>query len=122
VSIVYDGDPEPAQEASYVASVLILHAGLPDAPSRSRPIDQALARKLHQESGPATPGRVRFAAPHLAAIGSSQRSSASPRIRSLAYFLPVIAELQQQPDPPAISTISGVSSTDLAKAARPPVQ
>ena len=41
-----------AGEAVYVAAVLTLYADLPDTPIRPSPMDQSVARKLHQEAVP----------------------------------------------------------------------
>ena len=83
----------------YVATVLTLYADLPDTPSRPSPMDQSLARKLHQDAVPL--GLVESAL-LLATLRRLIRSAdlpPLPKIRSLAYFLPVIEELQLQPLP-----------------------
>ena len=85
-----------AGDAVYVAAVLMLYADLPDTPLRSSVMDQALARKLYQE---AVPLSLVESAMLLATLRRLTRASdlpPLPRIRSLAYFLPVVAELQQQ--------------------------
>lgn len=92
---------KPAGEAEtiYVAAVLTQYADLPDTPLRPSLTDQALARKLHAEQLPLS---LVESALLLATLRRQARSSALPplpKIRSLAYFLPVIAELQQQPLP-----------------------
>ena len=71
--------PAGAGSPAYVAAVLTLYLDLPDTPLRPNPVDQSLAT-LRRLSRPAD-------LPPL------------PKIRSLAYFLPVIAEMQQQPLP-----------------------
>ena len=38
--------------AAYVAAVLTLYLDLPDTPLRPSPLDQSLARKLHEQSVP----------------------------------------------------------------------
>ena len=86
----------PAAEPAYVAAVLMLYIDLPDTPLRPSPQDQALARRLHQQ---AVPLPLIEAALLLASMRRLIRPSdlpPLPRIRSLAYFQPVIAELQQQ--------------------------
>ena len=86
-------------EPAYVAAVLMLYADLPDTPLRPSPQDQSLARRLHQQAVPL--GLVESAL----LLGSLRRlirpADAPPLspVRSLAYFQPVIAELQQQPLP-----------------------
>ena len=85
--------------ASYVASVVTLYLEMPDTPMRVSASDQWLARHFHQEGIPLETvenalllGSLRRLirpadAPHLAPI------------RSLAYFRPVIEELQDCPAP-----------------------
>ena len=85
--------------AIYVAAVLTLYTDLPDTPLRPSPMDQAVARKLHLEVVPLS---LVESALLLATLRRQHRSSELPplpKVRSLAYFLPVIAELQQQPLP-----------------------
>jgi hypothetical protein len=88
-----------AGDAGYVAAVLALYADLPDTPLRPSPMDHSVARKLHQE---AVPLPLVESALLLATLRRLTRSSdlpPLPKVRSLAYFLPVIAELQLQPLP-----------------------
>jgi hypothetical protein len=84
---------------AYVAAALMLYLDMPDTPMRASPADEALARKLHQQGVPLP---VLEAALLLASlrrlIRPADRPPLSP-IRSLAYFQPVISELQQQPLP-----------------------
>lgn len=88
-----------AGEAVYVAAVLTLYADLPDTPLRPSPTDQSVARKLHRE---AVALSLVESALLLATLRRRTRPAELPplpKVRSLAYFLPVIAELQQQPLP-----------------------
>jgi len=89
----------PAGDAAYEAAVLMLYTDLPDTPLRPSPQDQAMARRLHQQG-------VALALIESALLLASVRRLSRPadlpplpRIRSLAYFQPVITELQQQPLP-----------------------
>ena len=84
---------------AYVAAVLILYIDLPDTPMRASPADEALARKLHEQgvSLPLVEAALLLASLRRL-IRPADRPPLSP-IRSLAYFLSVIAELQQQPMP-----------------------
>lgn len=89
----------PAGGPAYVAAVLMLYTDLPDTPLRPSPQDQALARRLHEQGVPLP---LLESALLLASLRRLIRPSGLPplpRIRSLAYFQPVIAELQQQPLP-----------------------
>jgi hypothetical protein len=83
----------------YVSTVLMLYVDLPDTPLRASAQDQWLARKLHEQ---AVPLMVVESALLLASLRRLVRPAdlpPLPSIRSLAYFQPVIAELQQQPLP-----------------------
>ena len=85
--------------ALYVATVLTLYVDLPDTPLRASAQDQWLARKLHQQGVPLS---LIESALLLATLRRLTRPEALPPlapIHSLAYFQPVIAELQQQPLP-----------------------
>jgi hypothetical protein len=86
-------------DAAYVAAALTLYADLPDTPSRPSPTDRSLARNLYKE---AVPLHLVESALLLATLRRLARASdlpPLPRVRSFAYFLPVIAELQQKPLP-----------------------
>ncbi|HKF23070.1 MAG TPA: hypothetical protein VKE93_15965 [Candidatus Angelobacter sp.] len=89
----------PIGEPAYVATVLMLYTDLPDTPLRPSPQDRELARRLH-EQGVSLP--LVESALLLASLRRLVRPTGLPplpRIRSLAYFQPVITELQQQPLP-----------------------
>jgi hypothetical protein len=91
--------PVGAEEAIYVAAVLTLYADLPDTPLRASVTDQALAHKLHSETVPLSLIESAFLLATLRRTVRSSELPPLPKIRSLAYFLPIIAELQQQPLP-----------------------
>jgi hypothetical protein len=89
----------PAAEPAYVAAVLVLYADLPDTPLRPSPHDQFLASRWYQQQVPLP---VIESALLLASLRRAVRPAdapALPPIRSLAYFQPVITELQRQPLP-----------------------
>ena len=79
-----------------MATLILLYVDLPDTPLRPTPQDQSVARKLYQENVPLS---VVEGALLLASLRRLIRNSDLPPlspIRSLAYFQPVITELQQQ--------------------------
>ena len=85
----------PCNEAAYVATLILLYVDLPDTPFASRS-----AGPVHRSQAVSTrcslaAGRMRAA---LASYGvwSGIPTCRNSAIRSLAYFQPVIAELQQQ--------------------------
>jgi hypothetical protein len=85
--------------ALYVSAVLTLYLDLPETPLRASAQDQSLARRLYQQGVPLS---LVESALMLTSLRRLVRSADLPPlapIRSLAYFQPVIAELQQQPLP-----------------------
>ncbi len=81
-------------EPAYIAAVLMLYADLPDTPLRPSSQDQSLARRLHQQGVPLT---LVESALLLGSLRRLIRPADAPPlspVRSLAYFQPVIAELQ----------------------------
>ena len=89
----------PAAGPDYVAAVLMLYVDLPDTPLRPSPRDQWLARRLQEQD--VALSLVECALP-LASLRRLIRPvdlPPLPPIRSLAYFQPVITELQEQPLP-----------------------
>ena len=89
----------PAGEPAYVAAVLMLYTDLPDTPLRPSPQDQSLARRLHEQGVPLPLIESALLLASLRRLSRPAGLPSLPRIRSLAYFQPVIAELQQQPLP-----------------------
>jgi hypothetical protein len=91
-------DPE-SNSALYTATVLNLYLELPDTPLRASIQDQRLAQRLFETGIPLS---VVEAALLLASLRRLCRPSdvpPLPRVRSLAYFQPVIDEIQQNPLP-----------------------
>ena len=84
-------------EAAYVATLLLLYVDLPDTPLRPGPQDHSTARKWYHQGVSLS---LAEGALLLASLRRAMRDTGLPplsSIRSLAYFQPVIAELQQQP-------------------------
>jgi len=91
-------NPE-SNAALYTATVLNLYVDLPDTPLRASIQDQRLAQRLFETHVPLA---VVEAALLLASLRRLCRPSdvpSLPRVRSLAYFQPVIEELQEHPVP-----------------------
>jgi len=89
----------PHPEASYVASVVTLYLEMPDTPMRVSASDQWLARHFHQDEVPLETIETALL---LGSLRRLIRPADSPHlapIRSLAYFRPVIEELQENPAP-----------------------
>ena len=88
-----------AGPATYVAAVLTLYVDLPDTPLRASVSDQWLARRFHDDGVPLHAVETALL---LGSLRRLIRPAGSPRlspIRSLAYFRPVIEELQAHPVP-----------------------
>jgi hypothetical protein len=91
-------DPN-SNPALYVSAVLILFVDLPDTPLRTSVADQRQAR-LWFDRG--IPLEVLETALMLASLRRMSRPTCAlplPRIRSLAYFQPVVEELLENPAP-----------------------
>jgi hypothetical protein len=90
---------DAADPTAYIAAVLTLYVDLPDTPLRASVSDQWLARRFHDDGVPL------HAVETAMLLGSLRRlirpAGAPPLspIRSLAYFRPVIEELQAHPVP-----------------------
>ena len=91
--------PQESEPAAYIGAMLVLYVDLPDTPIRYSPTDLALARKLHQEGVPLVLVESAFLLASLRRLIRPDDSPPLPKIRSLAYFMPVVNELQQQPMP-----------------------
>ena len=81
---------------TYIESVVAMYADLPDTPLRISASDQWQARRLFDEG---VPLRVVETALLLGSLRRIVRTPGSPPlqpIRSLAYFRPVVDELQSQ--------------------------
>jgi hypothetical protein len=89
----------PAAEPAYVAAVLMLYVDLPDTPLRPSPQDHSMARRLYEHSVPLALVESALLLASLRRMVRSSELPPLPKIRSLAYFQPVIAELQQQTPP-----------------------
>jgi hypothetical protein len=88
-----------ANPVLYVSSVLMLYLDLPDTPLRTNTQDQRKARSWFDRGVPLT---VVETALLLACLRRNTRPAEVPplpRIRSLAYFQPVIEELLENPAP-----------------------
>jgi len=86
-----------SDSALYVAAVLTLYVDLPDTPLRASVPDQRQARIWFDRG---VPLEVVETALLLACLRRTVRPTdvpPLPRIRSLAYFQPVIEELQEHP-------------------------
>jgi len=89
----------PNPVAAYVAAVVTLYMDMPDTPMRISASDQWLARNFYQDGVPLETVETALL---LGSLRRLIRPADCPRlapIRSLAYFRPVIEELQENPAP-----------------------
>ena len=89
----------PNPVAAYVAAVVTLYMDMPDTPMRISASDQWLARHFYEDGVPLETVETALL---LGSLRRLIRPTDSPRlapIRSLAYFRPVIEELQDNPAP-----------------------
>ena len=91
--------PTGGSDAAFVAAVLTLYADLPDTPLRPSPADQSLARRLFTDALPLPLIESALLLGTLRRLSRAPGLPPLPKIRSLAYFLPVIEELRLQPLP-----------------------
>ena len=85
--------------AAYIAAVLTLYVDLPDTPLRASVSDQWIARRLHDDGVPLHAVETALLLGSLRRLIRPAEAPPLPPIRSLAYFRPVIEELQTHPVP-----------------------
>jgi hypothetical protein len=85
-----------ASGPAYVTAVLVLYLDLPDTPLRLSPQDQSFARRLYEQDIALSTVETALLLASLRRLTRPPDRPALSPIRSLAYFQPVIAELQQQ--------------------------
>jgi len=88
-----------SNSALYTATVLTLYVDLPDTPLRASIQDQRLAQRLFDNAVPLTLVEAALLLASLRRLCRPSEVPPLPRVRSLAYFQPVIEELQQNPVP-----------------------
>jgi hypothetical protein len=83
----------------YVAAVLTLYVDLPDTPLRASVPDQRQARIWFDRGLPLEVVETALLLASLRRLVRPAEVPTLPRIRSLAYFQPVIEELREHPAP-----------------------
>ncbi len=89
--------PSPRQ---YVNQLLTWYEQLPDTPAQARAVDREQAHRLFARAVPAETVESALLLASLRRLTRDQTRGALPRIRSLAYFLPVVEELLAEPVKP----------------------
>ena len=89
--------PDPA--AAYVTTVVTLYIEMPDTPMRVSASDQWLARHFHQDGVPLETVEAALLLGSLRRLIRPAHAQRLTPIRSLAYFRPLIEELQENPAP-----------------------
>ena len=88
-----------SNSALYTATVLNLYVDLPDTPLRVSIQDQRLAQRLFETGVPLSVVEAALLLASLRRLCRPADVLPLPRVRSLAYFQPVIEELQAAPIP-----------------------
>jgi hypothetical protein len=110
---------DPASNpTAYVISVLTLYGELPDTPSRTNLQDQRQARSWFDRSIPLS---LVEAALLLASLRRVRPPGMPPlpRIRSLAYFQPIVEELLENPVPDSYAQYLRVKLRSIADKTQP---
>ena len=108
------------EDVLYVTALLLLYLELPDTPSRPSAADQSLARKLHQDAVPLLLVEAALLLGSLRRLERPSERPPLPRVRSLAYFMPVIAEMQQMPPLHGYLDYLRLKFRDMTQAPAPP--
>jgi hypothetical protein len=91
---------DPASNPSlYTSTVLTLYVDLPDTPLRASTQDQRLAQRLFETGIPLSLVETALLLGSLRRLCRPLDVGPLPRIRSLAYFQPIIQELHEHPVP-----------------------
>jgi hypothetical protein len=91
---------DPASNSAlYTTVVLTLYVDLPDTPLRASTQDQRLALRLFETGVPLPRVETALLLASLRRLCRPSDVPPLPRIRSLAYFQPVIEELREHPVP-----------------------
>jgi hypothetical protein len=90
---------DAADPTAYIATVLTLYVDLPDTPLRASASDQWLARRFHDHGVPLHEVETALLLGSLRRLIRPAGAPPLSPIRSLAYFRPVIEELQAYPVP-----------------------
>jgi hypothetical protein len=91
---------DPASNSAlYASTVLTLYVDLPDTPLRASVPDQRFAHRLFEMQVPLSLVETALLLASLRRLTRPSDVPPLPRIRSLAYFQPVIQELQEHPVP-----------------------
>ena len=85
--------------AAYLAAVITLYLDLPDTPLRASASDQWLVRRFHDDGVPLHAVQTALLLGSLRRLVRPEDAPPLSPIRSLAYFRPVIDELQAHPVP-----------------------
>ena len=92
--------PHRNGQSNYLARVLAVYVQLPDTPAQANAHDHRLAQQLMARGVPEVTVETALLLASLRRLVRDHGAGSLPRIRSLAYFLPVIEELSGQPARP----------------------
>jgi hypothetical protein len=83
----------------YISTVLQYYVELPETPSYPRPPDRHCASELRRREIPLATIESALLLASARRLGRSSDAPPLPPIRSLAYFVPIVEELLEQPLP-----------------------
>jgi hypothetical protein len=83
----------------YIATVLQYYIDLPETPSYPRPPDRRCASELRRKDIPLSTVESALLLASARRLCRSPDATPLPPIRSLAYFVPIVEELLEQPLP-----------------------
>ena len=88
---------QTAESTSYLAAVVTLYLQLPETHLRASLADQTMARRLDKDGVPLETVEAALLLGSLRRLLRSKDAPPLSPIRSLAYFLPVVEELTENP-------------------------
>ena len=86
-------------EENYIAAVLQFYVDLPETPSYPRPPDRHCASEMCRREIPLVTVESALLLASARRLGRPPEAAPLPPIRSLAYFVPIVEELLEQPLP-----------------------
>ena len=86
---------KPLRRQLYVSSVLGLYVEMPDTPPKPSSLDRDKARRLYADQVPLEIVETALVLASVRRLMRPPNVPSLPRVRSLAYFQPVIEELLQ---------------------------
>jgi len=97
--VVVPGEEAESLERRYIQAVLARYLWLPDTPSQTSRHDRRLARTLCKRGVPLLAVETALLLGEARRVFRARDAEPLPSVRSLYYFLPVVAEVESGGDP-----------------------